>query len=470
MVERYAIVPEEVAVSTDAPRQSLVVFEIEDDHLDVVSGNESLVRVLLRELQSARPAHRCVEEPYVDAHGGPGVEHVTYTSGDTLRGRLLGWLGLGSNLLIGRDRLALVPCEPSADARPPLDRAGEIDVGPQNPGDAPFTARMRFHQSWYRAAVLQAPAGTGPGPESRRVLGNMLTEPDGAAGLNFVRNDVYVMALDRLGQDKGVVERFRLLHNLLSSQPMCFNIFGPLKADIELATAVWNELRVPWTAADDGSSRSRTEQPWSVRRVTNVEIEHAPEPVEEYLDDRTAFDAFVEYECRDGSLGFIGIETKLTEPFSPKEVDGEKYRRWMRGDRSPWRPDVEAGVFSDIEHNQLWRDHLLAVALRDHPGSKYRHGCLALVRHPLDEHCAKVSADYRALLKPGDPSFIDLTIEDVVATMETSLGAARWEPWMRDLRTRYLDLGQGEVAWRKQLQGRTPEARPSTAPVPASRH
>ena len=29
-------------------------------------------------------------------------------------------------------------------------------IGPQYGGDSPFTARMRLHQSWYRAAVLGA--------------------------------------------------------------------------------------------------------------------------------------------------------------------------------------------------------------------------------------------------------------------------------------------------------------------------
>jgi hypothetical protein len=46
-----------------------------------------------------------------------------------------------------------------------------------------------------------------------------------------------------------------------------------------------------------------------------VLIEQAPEPRSEYLDDNTAFDAFVEYQRRDNKLCFMGIETKLTSPF-----------------------------------------------------------------------------------------------------------------------------------------------------------
>ena len=38
-------------------------------------------------------------------------------------------------------------------------------------------------------------------------------------------------------------------------------------------------------------------------RVTEVRLEWAPDPKEEYLDDRTAFDAFIEYEMEGGEKG-----------------------------------------------------------------------------------------------------------------------------------------------------------------------
>ncbi len=42
----------------------------------------------------------------------------------------------------------------------------DVDLGPQYPGDNRLAARMRFHQSWYRAQILQVPWGTGPGPKA----------------------------------------------------------------------------------------------------------------------------------------------------------------------------------------------------------------------------------------------------------------------------------------------------------------
>jgi hypothetical protein len=66
-----------------------------------------------------------------------------------------------------------------------------------------------------------------------------------------------------------------------------------------------------------------------------VDIEYAPDPKEEFLDDRTAFDAFVEFDRVDGTRGFVGIETKLTEPFSRKTYDG---RRTDAGSNALIRP------------------------------------------------------------------------------------------------------------------------------------
>jgi len=61
--------------------------------------------------------------------------------------------------------------------------------GPQYDGDNLFTARMRFHQSWYRATHLRLGWGTGPMPHSELELGSMLSREHGAAGRNFVSQE-----------------------------------------------------------------------------------------------------------------------------------------------------------------------------------------------------------------------------------------------------------------------------------------
>jgi hypothetical protein len=209
---------------------------------------------------------------------------------------------------------------------------------------------------------------------------------------------------------------------MLSSQPMCFNLFGPLVQDHALATqlarALWGE---------------------HIAQVTDVRIEWAPEPRQEYLDDNTSFDAFIEYRDTDGGLGFVAIETKLTEPFSQRLDDRPSYRRWM-GEGSPWLSDA-ADKVQAVRHNQLWRDHLLAWSLLNHPSSPYSEGKLVVVHHPQDASCAKTLSGYRGLLQ-DEHTFDELTLDAILDAWEPLM---KDDTWLQAFRARYLDLAQGRT-------------------------
>ena len=295
-------------------------------------------------------------------------------------------------------------------------------LGPQYSKDSPFAARMRLHQSWYRANVLRVPCGTGPKSTATSHYGNMLTRVDAEAGRNFLSAEIAQVARNRVAQGGGTVESFRLFHNMLSSQPMCFNLFGPLVNDRKLACRLLSPL-----------------VPEDVAEVTRVAIEWAPEPPDAYLGDRTAFDAFIEYRASDGRLCALGVETKLTEPFSQREYDGERYRRWMRAQNAPWRPGADATVHA-IQHNQLWRDHLLAIALRHQPHSPYATTHLMLVRHPEDRDCASVLAGYRKLLRDNDDSLIDMPLDRLVDAWTAAFDDGPQRDWIHEFRVRYLEL------------------------------
>ena len=295
-------------------------------------------------------------------------------------------------------------------------------IGPQYGEDDYFTRRMRLHQSWYRDRVLGVPYGTGPYEKSTTPYGNMLTKESADKGLNFLTPGIFSLAKQRIAEGRRGAEPFRLLRNMLSSQPMCFNLFGELALDPEsaanLARALWGK---------------------TVERVVCVRFEWAPDPATEYLNDKTAFDAFIEYETNEGRMGFIGIETKLSEPFSQnKKYDKEEYRRWMTKD-APWRTDVSDQV-SKKKHNQLWRDHLLAWSLLRHPDSRYAEGRLTVVYHPEDLRCRDVVEGYRTLLR-DETTF---SAFDLAAVVEA------WKPfagdWLSKLELRYLKLTGSEEA------------------------
>lgn len=300
-----------------------------------------------------------------------------------------------------------------------------LDLGPQYNKDMPFTARMRRHQSWYRSAILKAPFGTGPQQSNQNYYGNMLDSKPAAEGKNFLTPSIFQVAQARV-EESGLVEKFRLFHNMLSSQPMCFNIFGPLVLDIDLATRLFKRVF-----------------PGEVKKVLRVVIEYAPEPKSLYLNDNTAFDAFIEYEREGGGFGFFGIETKLTEPFSQKHYDSPNYRRWMKTYPRVFNPGTDNSV-DDVPHNQLWRDHLLAIAMLHEPQSKYQTGRFILVHHGEDEECNKVVQGYQALLVPEDETFVDMPLDQLIREFEAEILNDSEREWLRMFRLRYLDLKASE--------------------------
>ena len=302
-----------------------------------------------------------------------------------------------------------------------------IPIGPQYERDNRFTARMRLHQSWYRAEVLKVGWGTGPGPNGKRELGSMLLPDDGAGGQNFLTPQILDVARRRMADKTGTVDEYRLRHNMLSSQPMCFNLFGHLELNLDLATRTFAALDP------------------DVQRVTCVLMEYAPEPAADHLNDRTAFDAFVAYERRGGGKGFFGIETKLTEKFSQKEYDTPAYRRWLEVPGAPWRLET-ADELPRMAHNQLWRNHLLAYSLQ-HLSEEYATGTVAVVGHPLDLELTQTIAGYRALLKEPDCLRV-WTVADVVEAASHAVQTDLDRDWLEAFKVRYLRLDLSEEDWR----------------------
>lgn len=294
-----------------------------------------------------------------------------------------------------------------------------MDLGPQFRGDGAFTARMRRHQSWWRAAILKRPCGTGPLRASGRRLGSMLTAEDGASGTNFLTGAINAVAARRMSAGPGV-EPFRCRHNLLSSQPMCFNLFGPLVEDPDLATTF-----------------IRTLPGVDVERVEGVEIEYRPATASALLGDLTSFDAFIAYTESEGGRAFVGIEVKLTEPFSPGRYWRRAYDELCSLPGSPFRVGTQRQL-ADPRWNQLWRNHLLVEAHRQPPAPDGTKGMLALVRHPLDERCEGDARHYRSLLtEPG--AFLDWPL-DMVIDRWLDVAPDRARPWLEAFRLRYLDL------------------------------
>ena len=186
------------------------------------------------------------------------------------------------------------------------------------PSDDRWRRRLRRHQGWWRATHTDL--GPGPVKGGTRPVVSML--PHGVGLTPNLLTDQAVEAaeesLTRLEgkSGRGLIDRDRLERNLLSSQPLAFNLFGHLRAT--------PDALLPWVRTIDAAA--------SV--VTAVKLEIAPTrtPI-----GGSAFDAFVTYVRTDGSQGFLGIECKYAETLAAaqREPAGEKYR--AATERSAWK-------------------------------------------------------------------------------------------------------------------------------------
>ena len=114
--------------------------------------------------------------------------------------------------------------------------------------------RIRSHQGWWRAFVLGLPEGEyfdNKNSKWKKVC-NRTFEETTCNDINFLTPEANQAAkktvTERDESNPGMIEETRLNYNLLSSQPLCFNFFGELMADMDFGLRVlktwWPDLTV----------------------------------------------------------------------------------------------------------------------------------------------------------------------------------------------------------------------------------
>lgn len=157
-------------------------------------------------------------------------------------------------------------------------------------------------------------------------------------GLNFLTEAAREAVRHRLAHPEPhqMLAEDRLWADLLSSMPLCFNVFGEAWREPARARSVV-ELLAPGAPAGD----------------VEVIFEHSPGRLDAmYLGNRTAFD--MAFHVGEGvSRGIVGVETKYHEhPVREPRPEGERLRRYEEvAERS--------GVFVEG-----WRERILGTELQ----------------------------------------------------------------------------------------------------------
>lgn len=106
--------------------------------------------------------------------------------------------------------------------------------GEKYSGDSKFVADCRQLQSMYRVEVNETIRPYKGRDGKTHYYGNYISDGE-KSGNNFLTNYAFRYATERVTNKKEyeTIEQDRLFNNLLSSQPMAFNLFCPLREMLE---------------------------------------------------------------------------------------------------------------------------------------------------------------------------------------------------------------------------------------------
>lgn len=244
---------------------------------------------------------------------------------------------------------------------------------------------------------------------------------------NFLTDNIRQLVTKEVANAKkngGLISEPRIWNNLLSSQPLCFNLFGEFCFDFELATKFFQQLF-----------------PSRVDKVTAVKFEYSPgRGDKKYIGDHSAFDVFIEYS-KDDKKGFIGIEVKYAE--SLREETKDKANINYKDQYATLTNDSGFFKHGSIDFlrqpplSQIWRDHLLSLATK----RDYDEGFFVFLFPAKNIHCQNGVDNYKKYLafdNEEQTGFYSRHLDDFINTIADVVCA----DWTRELRQRYLGLGE----------------------------
>lgn len=284
-----------------------------------------------------------------------------------------------------------------------------------------FQRKARIMQSIWREEN-NYPCGIG---SDGKYLGSRLPEEEAKETLNnYLTERIRTVVRHEVDSPESESDKLfakpRIYNDLLSSQPLCFNLFGELTYNLALATAIVQEMSMGRFC-----------------KVTKIQFEMSPGRGDNrFLGDRSAFDVLLECETATGGRGFIGIEVKYHE-----NLIGKPGRHRVRYDEVANEMKcfpADHSVFMVSPLQQLWRDHLLSGILKI---KNNYEDALFIVLYPKDNgHVAEAVKGYRADLIQTE-SFDAWTLEEFVVMLKKYSDAN----WIDLFYNRYLAFDKVET-------------------------
>lgn len=313
-----------------------------------------------------------------------------------------------------------------------INKPEEVVDREENPDTmtiAEFRGKCREQQGMFREMIGE-PMGVGPWRSSTTKQISMLVNGE-KTGKNFVDKYTFNYAKSRVEnlQAHETIDEYRLFNNMLSSQPMAFNLFCPFiqmleEGKTDIVTGVFKAI-----FPDK-----------HIGKVTEVGLEYLHTDIKNYLNDCTAMDAIVRYKDTEGKPAFIAIETKYTdvlgENTSNKERAQDRYREWIKR-IGMFKPETETKLLSGEKViTQIYRNFLLTECYGIvEKANRCYSVVLAPALHPTTEK--EVASLKDELLPEFQYKISSITLEDFAKkALKTCPKGNRYPFWY--FRERYL--------------------------------
>jgi hypothetical protein len=279
-----------------------------------------------------------------------------------------------------------------------------VDRVPGRPDVTDFKRRARWQQAWWRAqhslplGAHRSPGSTVPTANGSRVDDEWARR----SGCNFLSPAIRDAVENRLAHPEPhqTLNDGRLWTDLLSSMPLCFNLFGELFDDHARLVAAVDKL---WPNHPGDPGRLQFE--WSPGRRDPL-----------YLNNRSAFDAAIILRLTEKQQGVIGMETKYHEDIRRERAPHPQSRLPRYRDvtersevfRPGWEPKL---IGTDLQ--QFWLDHLLVLSMLQHPSGRWSWGRFVVVYPAKNPSVRDAAERYSDLLATRD-TFEARTIEELL--------------------------------------------------------
>ncbi len=243
-----------------------------------------------------------------------------------------------------------------------------------------------------------------------------------------------------------------MMRHALRSEHMPWNIFFPMSLSDDKknhAKDLFNSILEKVSPTDP-----------KIKEISGITVEYAPKD-KVYLNDRTAFDTYVEFVAEDGAKGGIGIEVKYTEKgYSPSEKEKEEaitnykhsaYYAVMKESRyfipkAFKREETGLRAWSPLVRNelrQIWRNHLLGASMVQNEDVKYFLSLLVYPKGNTHFHGDKIHngavRNYKQWLSPeGQKTWQAITFEDLFLLIQQNFTDPEGITWVNYLKERYL--------------------------------